>query len=309
MKEDSRGPQKLLLSELPSVALPEDLQQHGTLHCLDLPVGSDRLLQLAMEDPDASGLADYHEQKNNLPALLTALLLISHSESNLPMPESVTLWKRGNNQIDVQTGDLFHFGFENRHRKKNIIVIPVNTAFDTHVTRKIEGETFPLVSENTIHGQWLLRLEKSGEQLDLIDARISESLKVAGFIPEKKSDSNNGKKDCYPIGSVAMIEIANAVYFLIAMAEFDNFNNAQSSSDKIDTALQSLLTIYDRFGLGYDLYLPLMGTGLSRAGLSAQAAYDLLIHCLIENSEKIRGHIHIVLRPSDRSEIILQRED
>ena len=247
--------------------------------------------------------------KDALSVILTELLLKAVSESNLAKTDSVLIWKHGLNSIDVQTGDLFRFGFDNRHKKKNIVVIPVNTAFDTHVTRKFEGETYPLVSENTVHGQWLVRLKETGERLDLIDERIAVSLRRTGFCPIKESKTENGKKDCYPMGSVAIIETSNAVYFLMAMAEFDDFNNARSSSEDIDAAITSLLNVYDRFGLGYDLYLPLMGTGLSRAGLSTQEAYDLLIGSLRKNGNRIHGHIHLILRPADRDEIELLKED
>ena len=240
--------------------------------------------------------------------LLTDLLLKAISESNLTDENTTLIWNRGVNSIDVQSGDLFCFGFDNRHKKKNIVVIPVNTAFDTHVTRKFEGITYPLVSENTIHGQWLLRLKASGEKIDCIDERITESLNRLGFHPAKESQSENGKKDCYPIGSVAVIETSNAVYFLTAIAEFDNFNNARSSAANISEAVSSLLDVYDRFGLGYDLYLPLMGTGLSRADLSTQEAYDLLIESMKINSNKIHGHVHLVLRPIDRNLITIQED-
>ena len=247
--------------------------------------------------------SDSNDAQEELAIILTALLLKAVSESNLAKADIVLIWKHGLNSIDVQTGDLFHFGFDNRHKKKNIVVIPVNTAFDTHVTRRFEGETFPLVSENTVHGQWLVRLEETGEKLDRIDERIADSLKRAGFCPIKESKAGNGKKDCYPVGSVSIIETSNAVYFLMAMAEFDDFNNARSSSNDIDSAITSLLNMYDRFGLGYDLYLPLMGTGLSRAGLSMQEAYDLLIGSLRKNSNRIHGQVHLILRPADRDEI------
>ena len=252
---------------------------------------------------------DSHDNQEKLAIILTELLLKAISESNLVKTDIVLIWKHGLNSIDVQTGDLFHFGFDNRHKKKNIVVIPVNTAFDTHVTRKFEDETYPLVSENTVHGQWLVRLKETGDKLDRIDGRIADSLKRAGFRPIKKSKTENGKKDCYPMGSVAIIETSNAVYFLMAMAEFDDFNNARSSSDDIDAAITSLVNMYDRFGQGYDLYLPLMGTGLSRAGLSTQEAYDLLIDSLKKNSNRIHGHVHLILSPSDRDEIELLKED
>lgn len=269
------------------------------------------LLHERLKDLARSEVLDLKAVKSNdnLATILTELLLKAISDSNLVKADIVLLWKHGLNSVDVQSGDLFHFGFDNRRKKKNIIVIPVNTAFDTHVTRKLEADSFPLVSENTVHGQWLIRLKETGENLDNIDERISDSLKRAGFFPIKESGAENGKKNCYPIGSVAIIETSNAVYFLMAMAEFDDFNNARSSPSDIDAAIASLLNVYDRFGLGYDLYLPLMGTGLSRAGLSTQEAYDLLIDSLMKNRNIIHGRIHLIIRPMDRNEITLQKED
>ena len=82
----------------------------------------------------------------------------------------------------------------------------------------------------------------------------------------------------------------------------------RSSAANISEAVSSLLDVYDRFGLGYDLYLPLMGTGLSRADLSTQEAYDLLIESMKINSNKIHGHVHLVLRPIDRNLITIQED-
>lgn len=247
--------------------------------------------------------------QDDLKTILTRLLLKSLSNNNKADTDIDLLWKHGINTVDVQSGDLFHFGFDNRHKKKNIVVIPVNTAFDTHVTRKLEGETYPIVSENTIHGQWLVRLKMTGESLEFIGERINDSLKRTGFDPIKESNSENGNNRSYPIGSVAIIETKNAFYFLLAISEFDDYNNARSSSEDIDAAITSLLTVYDRFGLGYDLYIPLLGTGLSRTGLSTQEAYDLLIDCLTRNSSLIHGHIHLVIRSTDRNEIKRFKED
>ncbi len=49
--------------------------------------------------------------------------------------------------------------------------------------------------------------------------------------------------------------------------------------------------------------MPLMGTGLSKAGLSLQESYDLLTCGLVRNGSKIHGHIHLVRRPEDKKEI------
>jgi hypothetical protein len=152
-------------------------------------------------------------------------------------------------------------------------------------------------------------MQESGESMAQIDERITKSLAKNGFSSTGNSKNGHGKMINYPFGSVAVIETDNATYFLIAIAQFDDYNNARSSSDDIDKALVSLLNVYDRVGLGYDLYMPLMGTGLSRAGLSLQESYDLLTEALIQNSSKIHGHIHVILRPEDRKEISIKEGD
>jgi len=58
--------------------------------------------------------------QNILSVMLTELLMKAISESNLAAPEIILLWKRGRNSIDVQSGDLFHFGFDNRHKKRTL---------------------------------------------------------------------------------------------------------------------------------------------------------------------------------------------
>ena len=242
----------------------------------------------------------------DLALFLTDLLFKALAENNVAKADTVTICKHGVYSAEVRTGDIFRFGFDNRKKTKNIVVIPVNTAFDSHVSRKIEGTEYQLVSVNTLHGQWLVRMTASGEDLEQIDVRIAESLARTGFAPSKKANTENGKQHCYPIGATAIIETRNAVYFLLAISEFDCFNNARSSVENIRKALVSLIDIYDRFGQGYDLYLPLMGTGLSRTGLTLQAAYDMFNEVVTSCEGHIHGNIHLVLRAQDRKEIMIK---
>ena len=228
---------------------------------------------------------------------------MSFSEDNREESKPVIIWKNGSNVAEMITGDLFQFGFNHRKQKKNIVVIPVNTAFDTHVTRKLEGNSKPIVSENTIHGQWLNRMEQSGEDMEALESRIVGSLKHLGYRYVNVKDNANGNANQFEIGSIALIETANTVYLLCAVSEFDEFNNAQSSPKKIAIAIKSILQVYDKVGQGYDLYIPLIGTGRSRAGLSIKEAYDLLTGSIIKNWPLIQGHIYLVLRPEDRNEI------
>ena len=210
--------------------------------------------------------------------------------------KNAIIWNNGSNSIEIVEGDIFKFAFENRSRTtKNIVVIPVNTAFDTHVSTKLEADGIPLVSENTLHGKWLIRWKRSGESVADLDSRIAESLNCQGKMPTGKSKSKNGKADCYKIGNTAIIDIEKAAFYLVATATFDERNNAHSTREEVKTALIKLLEIYDNFGQGYSMYIPLFGTGSSRVGLSYQESFGLIKQTLLENKNRIQGHIKIVV--------------
>ena len=255
------------------------------------------------EVPNAAKDNLFAKASGRIEILLADMQIMSFSEDNREESKPVIIWKNGSNVAEMITGDLFQFGFNHRKQKKNIVVIPVNTAFDTHVTRKLEGNSKPIVSENTIHGQWLNRMEQSGEDMEALESRIVGSLKHLGYRYVNVKDNANGNANQFEIGSIALIETVNTVYLLCAVSEFDEFNNAQSSPKKIAIAIKSILQVYDKVGQGYDLYIPLIGTGRSRAGLSIKEAYDLLTGSIIENWPLIQGHIYLVLRPEDRNEI------
>ena len=229
---------------------------------------------------------------------LAVAFIMALKNNNLANKQKNVIWQRGINTVSVIEGDLFKYGFENRKKQKNIIVIPVNTSFDTHITKNTEKEQFPLVSDTTLHGKWLKRFLQSGNSTDDLDKRIESSLQNQGLSSTKKSLTKIGKQYSYPIGTTAIIENNNAIYYLLAVSSFSDCNVANSSKEEIATALRELLKIYNEHGQGYSLYLPLIGTGRSRAGLDFQEAYDLIITVLKENADFIQGEITIVIQPS-----------
>lgn len=71
--------------------------------------------------------------------------------------------------------------------------------------------------------------------------------------------------------------------------------------------MRELLRLYNEHGQGYPLYLPLIGTGRSRAGLDFQESYDLIITVLEENIDYIQGEITIVIQPNIIQQINTER--
>ena len=223
---------------------------------------------------------------------------------NRVKPDKRIIWQKGNNSAEVIGGDIFKYGFSNRSvKKKNIVCIPVNTTFETKVTTKTEQEPKPLVSENTLHGKWLRHWTEAGNTIKELDKRIEDNIRLQELVPAGEAPAENGKKLCYPIGSIVNVETNNAIYYLLAISDFDKNNNARSEKEKIKTALEKLLEFYDCKGQGYDLYLPLIGTGRSRAGLSHQESFDLIKTVLRENEELIQGHILIIAEPNVLEEL------
>lgn len=233
-------------------------------------------------------------RNDDLSVLLAFSLIEAIRAPNTPQ-DSRVIWRRGTAALTLVSGDLLKFGFGNRSKQKNLIVIPVDTRFETHVTSRVEGAEHPLVAPDSIHGKWLTRMAVSGTGARRISTRIKSNLRRRGILPNVDGT--------YPLGSVAEFETQHAVFCLLAISSFDKENRAHSSPSEIREALLELLSYYDRRGQGRRMYVPLIGTGLSRAGLTIRDSYDLLRETLTQRSAMIVGKAYIVARPEDMQEL------
>ena len=208
-----------------------------------------------------------------------------------------TMWRKGTGSFGWTVGDIFRFGFNSRKKKKNLVVIPVDCGFDTHVTRIYEGAEIQRVSEHTVHGKWLTRMAQSGVLESDLKNRLSNELN--GLAPDAEGR--------YPIGTVAAIETGKSVFLLLALSRFDEKGNANSAPNDISKAIDCLLEYYDRKGQGADMYLPLLGTGLSRSGLSVCDSFEMITSAVTEKAPFIGGSVTVVLLPEAASELNLIR--
>ena len=179
------------------------------------------------------------EIKNDKAYFLIYTFLEAVKINNKETTTKQIIWQKGNNSVEVVSGDLFKFGFGNRSKKtKNIVCIPVNTTFETRLTTKTEQEPKPLVSENTLHGKWLRRWMESGNTIIELDKRIEDNIELQELEPVGEAPTGNGKILRYPIGSIVNVETENASYYLLAISDFDKNNNARSEKKKIKTAIE-----------------------------------------------------------------------
>lgn len=244
---------------------------------------------LASDDPARPHL---EELATNLTKFLARALLLAIANPNVPT-NGGALWSRGTGVLAWREGDIFELA--PKDKSPAIVVIPVNTSFDAHVTRKKEGVTAPLVSPGTLHGKWLERMAASGADESEIAARVLSDLSARAV-----SGDARGR---FPIGTVAVIEHRGVTYYLLALSDFDDDNRAQCDAEGVRTALASLADFYDRNGQGEDVYLPLIGTGMSRAGLSYRESLDLIVNTFAGPGAFLAGRATVVVTPEAASSL------
>lgn len=239
-------------------------------------------------------------EKETPESFFAAALIGAIGERNL-RNDGDFLWRRGPGSLSWRCGNLFRFGTGNKKKVRNLVVIPVDCGFKVHVTRNYEGVAIKEVSEHSVHGQWLTRMALSGISEDEVKTRLASSLHASGIKP----DSNG----LYPLGTVVAFDTRNATYLLLAASRFNEKGVAESSKEGIEESLKSLLRYYDENGQGADLYLPLIGTGLSRSRLDKVQSFELIQRVVTEQSTFVSGRITVVVLPEDAVVIGLMRQE
>lgn len=179
---------------------------------------------------------------------------------------------------------------------KNIVVIPVNTHFDTIVNDEI-------VAASSLHGQWINYLCKNGETADSINHKIQSQILLQNISPLREDSSKKGNQMSYPLGAVIKYNYGNTIFYLIATAEYDTNLQAHCNKEQLQNVVKSLIFFYDTYGQGYPIYIPLLGTELSRVGISESESMQLIVDLCMLNREKIHGKVNIVIYEKHRSQV------
>lgn len=191
------------------------------------------------------------------------------------------IWKRGKSRLVIESGNILSLAFDKRHSKATkIVVIPVDVGFTMDV-QGLSEEGKGAVSPQSLHGKWIQKIGKSEAK-----ARVG------------KYKMKNGIDD--QIGSAIPFKKGNTVFYLLAISKFDGSNNAHASKSDLEKALTDLLVYYDQNGQGFPLYIPLIGTGLSRSGLSPKESIELIKDICLEQKDRIHGTVCIMPYTNDR---------
>lgn len=223
--------------------------------------------------------------------------------------ESATkkLWSRGSGAIFTCYGDLFAIARHDTEYKK-IVVIPVNTTFDTIVEDAGTQQQAPLVSPNTLHGMWIRNRSNYGLTLDDIQAQIEHSLPREKFVRTiSREQKPRGNCREYDIGTIVAVEgTHNTIFLLAALSAFDEKNRAHAGEDDIITVIKSIVHYCDTYGQQAPVYLPVMGTGLSRTHLTKDQAFHVILDAIKSRENGVNERYTIVIYPGDREDISIE---
>lgn len=211
--------------------------------------------------------------------------------------------------LTLRYGDLWKIAFrKNRfgNDSKKIVVVGVNTAFDTIVDNDLSQIAKPLVSGRTIHGQWLNKMKSKGIDEVTINQAIQSNLEIQGVNKVSTLDVSNkerGNLECFEKGTIAVYEYENTIFYLLAIAEFDENNNAQNSKDELIESIKALVMFYDRCGQAYDIYIPLLGTGMSRTDITPEESLKIMASMFEVYKSRLNGNINIIVYENQRNDI------
>ena len=225
--------------------------------------------------------------RDNSKEFLLKSLLESIKVKNKVLDKTIKLWDTGKNEINAYFGDIFKLGFDKRYSDiKKYLVIPVNTQYDM----KVDDDNRYCVSSNTLHGQWILKIQDNGVNINKIKNIIKKNL--------MNKSSNYDER----IGMIIPYKYENSTFLLLAITTFID-GVATTSKENLKQAILKLIDYYNFECQGNTLFIPLMGTGRSRLGMKFIESFNMIKDLLLENKSKIQGKVNILVYYKDAEKI------
>ena len=220
-----------------------------------------------------------------------------------------TIWKSASAKITVRYSDIFKEAADKKNDRERIFVIPVNTCFDTIVDENICTFAKPLVSPNSVHGQWIAKMLEEGKTIKKINRNIKRSIEKQKIQKERdilQQDKPRGKLVEYPRGTVALVRGNNkSTYLLLALTKFDENNSAHTTVDEMEQCVRELIYFYTTYGQGHELVVPLMGTHLSRTGLTHEDSLKIITSLFRLYGSIIHGKVSVIIYKGEKDKVTL----
>lgn len=187
-----------------------------------------------------------------------------------------------NTKIRLVKGDLFQ---QDVH-----LVIGMVDTFDT--------ETPHVIARQSVQGQFQERV--FGGDLRELDRQLDEAL--LGVAPVESVDKT-GKRDRYPLGTVATLRNHATRYFCVAYTSMNEQNEARATTDGVWHSLSMLWKAVSADGNGEAVAIPVIGGGQARLSqvLPAQDSIRLIVlsFMLASRAEKVCDELIVVVRPEE----------
>ncbi|MGN1263499.1 MAG: macro domain-containing protein [Prevotella sp.] len=143
----------------------------------------------------------------------------------------------GDNEVQIRRADIF--------KQKGLKLIPFNEYFDTQV----DDIT---IAYNSLNGKFI---EEYVKDINQLRNTILNTPEVSGFQPK----NINGKKQ-YPLGHI----IKFGEYLLLAFSHFDENKTANLSHTDYEKCLIKMWKEIDRVYANTPIFIPLLGSGITR---------------------------------------------
>lgn len=189
-----------------------------------------------------------------------------------------------NHSIYLCYGDIFSY----KKKIKRNIVIPVNRCFDVIVNNT-------LISEKSIHGQFLKKLYQQNYSEETINNKIKKELKECSPETLDKQNKKEGNLGRYDSGTIVTLTIDNINYFLFGECYLDKNLKAQTSIDEYVSNIFKLMKYCNNHSQGNPVILPLIGGGFARLGIDSSDILHILIDTLITNKKDFVSDFYIMV--------------
>lgn len=209
---------------------------------------------------------------------------------------------RGSIFIEARYGNILDIKKEKRDKSKPVVIIPVNSSFDTLV--EDNPSTVDRIVEGTsIHGQWLKKYASTPELLEKLDKDISQFIISKNWSPIKVLESKRGKKDVYSLGSHVFIEMNDYSFLLFALTEFNEHNKViKKDAEEFTVLMKKLMDITDECA-GKHVYIPVMGTKIALFGIDDLASFEYIKNAALNKKCSLRASISIVIYEASRDKV------
>lgn len=188
-------------------------------------------------------------------------------------------------KIAIGVGDLLD--------QRGNIIIGCTDVFDTEI-----GD---VISPSSIQGQFQTRVFHQKEKLD---QAIHDDIRHR---VECKTDDQKpkGKKERYPIGTVAMVEANGNRYFLLAYTRMRNDMRVESDICKLSASLNECWDAIRARGQHEPTHIGVIGSGLARIGLSRALLLQFIVLSFLdaERKENLTCQLNIHVHEKDAEHI------